>query len=55
MIDEARDAAYDKMVAEARGLGADAVVSMRYSTSAIAQGAAEVMCYGTAVKLVDAD
>ena len=53
MIDEARDVAYDKMVAEAREKGADAVVSVRFSTSAIAQGAAEVLCYGTAVKLVD--
>lgn len=53
MIDEARDVAYDKMVAEAKEKGADAVVSVRFSTSAIAQGAAEVLCYGTAVKLVD--
>ncbi len=53
MIDEARDVAYDKMVAEAKVLGADAVVSVRFSTSAIAQGAAEVLCYGTAVKVAD--
>jgi uncharacterized protein YbjQ (UPF0145 family) len=53
MIDEARDVAYEKMVAEAAALGADAVVSVRFSTSAIAQGAAEVLCYGTAVKIVD--
>ncbi len=53
MIDEARDVAYDKMVAEAKVLGADALVSVRFSTSAIAQGAAEVLCYGTAVKVVD--
>lgn len=53
MIDEARDVAYEKMVAEAEALGADAVVSVRFSTSAIAQGAAEVLCYGTAVKVVD--
>ncbi|NBG87657.1 YbjQ family protein [Isachenkonia alkalipeptolytica] len=53
MIDEARDVAYDKMVMEAKEMGADAIVSVRFSTSAIAQGAAEVLCYGTAVKLVD--
>lgn len=53
MIDEARDVAYDKMVKEAEAMGGDAVVSVRFSTSAIAQGAAEVLCYGTAVKIVD--
>jgi uncharacterized protein YbjQ (UPF0145 family) len=41
------------MVAEAEELGADAVVNIRYSSSAIMQGAAEVIAYGTAVKFVD--
>ncbi len=53
MLDEARDVAYDKMVAEAEEKGADAVVTVRFSTSGISQGAAEVLCYGTAVKIVD--
>lgn len=53
MLDEARDVAYDKMVAEAKEKGADAVVTVRFSTSGISQGAAEVLCYGTAVKIVD--
>jgi len=53
MLDEARDVAYDKMTAEAKALGADAVVMVRFSTSGISQGAAEVLCYGTAVKIVD--
>ncbi len=53
MLDEARDVAYEKMVAEAKEKGADAVITMRFSTSGISQGAAEVLCYGTAVKVVD--
>lgn len=50
MMDEARDLATQRMSDEAARLGADAVVSIRYATSAIMQGAAEVMVYGTAVK-----
>jgi uncharacterized protein YbjQ (UPF0145 family) len=38
------------MVAQASSLGADAVICMRFSTSTIAQGAAEILAYGTAVK-----
>ena len=41
------------MVEEAVGLGADAVVNIRFATSAIIQGAAEVIAYGTAVKFVN--
>ncbi|CAK7016602.1 MAG: hypothetical protein PEPC_00685 [Peptostreptococcus russellii] len=50
MMDEARDIATQRMIKEAEGLGADAIISIRYATSAIMQGAAEVMVYGTAVK-----
>lgn len=50
MMNEARDIALDRMEKDAQTLGADAVVCMRFATSAIAQGAAEVMAYGTAVK-----
>ena len=50
MMNEARDLAIQRMVAEAEGLGADAVVNVRFATSAIIQGAAEVIAYGTAVK-----
>ncbi len=50
MINEARETATQRMVAEAETLGADAIVNVRYSTSAVMQGAAEVMVYGTAVK-----
>lgn len=52
MMDQARAIATDRMVADARALGADAVVNVRFATSAIMQGAAEVMAYGTAVKFV---
>ncbi len=47
----AREQALDRMVAEARGLGADAVVAVRMETSQIQQAASEVVCYGTAVRL----
>jgi len=50
MMNEARAYATKRMVDEAETLGADAVVCVRYATSAIMQGAAEVMAYGTAVK-----
>lgn len=53
MINEARAIATKRMVEEAESLGADAVVNIRYSTSNIMQGAAEVMVYGTAVKFID--
>lgn len=54
MMGEARDIATERMVAEARSLGADAVVSVRFSTSAIMAGAAEVLAYGTAVRFIGA-
>ena len=50
MMDEARALATKRMVAEAEALGADAVVNVRYASSAVMQGAAEVIVYGTAVK-----
>ncbi|MCK5812122.1 MAG: YbjQ family protein [Clostridiales bacterium] len=50
MLNEARAIATKRMVDEATSLGADAVINIRYATSNIAQGAAEVMVYGTAVK-----
>lgn len=52
MMDQARAIATDRMVAEAQAMGADAVVNVRFATSAIMQGAAEVMAYGTAVKFL---
>ena len=50
MMNEARAYATKRMVDEAEAMGADAIVCVRYATSAIMQGAAEVMAYGTAVK-----
>ncbi|MCC8192905.1 MAG: YbjQ family protein [Ruminococcus sp.] len=52
MMNEARDIATQRMVDEAQRMGADAIVGVRYSSSAIAQGAAEVMAIGTAVKFI---
>ena len=53
MMNEARAIATKRMVREAEALGADAVVNVRYSSSAIMDGAAEVMAYGTAVKFIE--
>jgi uncharacterized protein YbjQ (UPF0145 family) len=50
MMNEARAIATKRMVEEAEGMGADGIVNIRYATSAIMQGAAEVIAYGTAVK-----
>lgn len=50
MMDNARQLATERMEEEARRLGADAVVGVRYASSSIMQSAAEVMAYGTAVK-----
>ncbi|MCC8106195.1 MAG: YbjQ family protein [Lachnospiraceae bacterium] len=52
MMEEARELATKRMAVEAEQLGADAIVNIRYSSSAIMQGAAEVIAYGTAVKFV---
>lgn len=51
MLTEARDQALGRMAAEAYGLGADAVINVRFATSAIMEKAAEVMAYGTAVRV----
>lgn len=51
MLNEAREIAVQRMVAQAASMGADAIVTVRFATSAVMQGAAEVIAYGTAVKL----
>ena len=51
MIQEARKTATDRMIEEAEKLGADAIVGVKYGSSAVMQSAAEVIAYGTAVKL----
>ena len=52
MMNEARALATKRMVEEAETLGADGIVNIRYSSSAVMQGAAEVIAYGTAVKFL---
>ena len=51
MMGKAREIATERMVSEAEALNADAVVGVRYASSSIMQSAAEVMAYGTAVRL----
>ena len=53
LMAEAREQALDRMKHEAQKLGANAVVSVRFSTSVIMGGAAELLAYGTAVKVED--
>lgn len=53
MLNEARQLATKRMVDEAEAMGADAIVGVRYGSSQLMQGAAEVIAYGTAVKLID--
>ena len=50
MVQEARAIATKRMVDEAARLGADAIVGVRYGSSSVMQGAAEIFAYGTAVK-----
>ena len=52
MLNEARQIAVKRMVDEAKELGADAVVGVRYGSSQVMSGAAEVIAYGTAVKYI---
>ena len=54
LLAEAREQALDRMVEEARLLGANAVVEVRFSTSEVMSGAAELLAYGTAVGVEDA-
>jgi uncharacterized protein YbjQ (UPF0145 family) len=51
LLKESRKQATDRMVAQALQLGANAVINVRYSTSSITQGAAELFAYGTAVRV----
>ena len=51
LLQEARKEAVDRMIEQANFLGANAVVNVRFATSSVAQGAAELFAYGTAVKV----
>ena len=53
MLNEARQLATKRMVDEAKAIGADAIVGVRYGSSAVMQGAAEIIAYGTAVKFLE--
>ncbi|HZZ73981.1 MAG TPA: YbjQ family protein [Pirellulales bacterium] len=51
VCEAAREEAYDRMVAHAEDIGADAIIAMRYDATEFSQRATEVLAYGTAVKL----
>ncbi|MEN8154191.1 MAG: YbjQ family protein [Acidobacteriota bacterium] len=51
LMAEAREQSIDRMTADAEKLGADAIINVRFTTSVIMGGAAELLAYGTAVKL----
>lgn len=53
MMAEAREQALDRMQADARRMGASAVICLRFATSSIASGASEMLAYGTAVVLAE--
>lgn len=53
LLKDSRDEAIRRMIKNAEALGADAVICMRFGTSSVMQGAAELLAYGTAVKLED--
>jgi len=50
LLAEAREQAFDRMVTHAKGLGADAVIGMRFTTATVMSGSAEILAFGTAVK-----
>lgn len=52
MMNEARKVATARMIEQAEAMGADAIVGVRYASSAVMDGAAEIMAYGTAVKFI---
>lgn len=51
LLHESREEAIERLTEQARSIGADAVLNVRFSTSSIASGAAEIFVYGSAVKL----
>ncbi|MEN2983525.1 MAG: YbjQ family protein [Dictyoglomaceae bacterium] len=51
LIGESREQAIERMIQEAKNLGADAIIGVRFGTTQIMQGVAEILAYGTAVKL----
>ena len=53
MMAESREQALDRMREDGRNMGADAIINVRFSTSSMMQSAAELLAYGTAVKIED--
>lgn len=53
LMQEARDEAVERMIAEAQSMGANAILNVRFATTSIAVGAAEILAYGSAVRLDD--
>lgn len=51
LLEEARDQAIERMILQAEDFGANAIVNIRFSTASVAQGAAEIYVYGTALKV----
>lgn len=52
MLEDARKQSTERVIQQAKALGADAIIGIHYSSSAIMQGACEVLCYGTAIKFI---
>ena len=51
LLAEAREQAIDRMIAEAEAMGADGILAIRFQSAEVSRGAAEMVCYGTAVEL----
>ena len=51
LLQESREQAMQRAEAQASELGANALINVRFATSSVAQGASEILCYGTAVKV----
>jgi len=51
LLAEAREEAIQRMIADAKRIGADAIINVRFTTSTVMQGCSEILAYGTAVKL----
>ncbi len=52
LLNESREEAMQRIIAQAQALGANGIINIRFSTAAITVGAAEILVYGTAVKVV---
>ncbi len=53
LLEDARKEAMNRMIDDARTMGADAIINVRFSTTSVTQGAAELFAYGSAVQIED--